>query len=310
MTTKYEPDPMVEEALLRAIAGDQPTGSMAENPELAELLTIHQKLESFFAQVRRPHDDEYEKVWVAFKKDQSDKELRNQLILKYYRLAKDNAEQVWAKLPEGVDLNDLISAGVFGLMDAIEAFNLSRGLNEFEAYCVPRIRGAMLDELRAMDWVPRLVRRKAGELEVMASPLPIPARMGLEHRVKERTAFKTLWRNFLEQAREKCRKLISAEESHELDVSAHPEFFDFSEGEGLKEIKMEDLMKLLTRGLNRDEEQIMNLHYCEGKTMEEIAALLGRTVTNVNRMHSSIVARLQQRQRPSVLMRQRSETTK
>src|SRR5207247_10915802 len=58
----------------------------------------------------------------------------------------------------------LISAGVFGLMDAIDAFDLERGV-KFETYCVPRIRGAMLDELRTMDWVPRLVRSKASKLE-------------------------------------------------------------------------------------------------------------------------------------------------
>src|SRR5215469_9312417 len=61
-------------------------------------------------------------------------------------------------------LDELISAGVFGLMDAIEAFDLDRGV-KFETYCVPRIRGAMLDELRTMDWVPRLVRSKASRME-------------------------------------------------------------------------------------------------------------------------------------------------
>src|SRR5947207_6320391 len=103
-------------------------------------------------------------VWQEFKKDQSSKELRNVLIEKYLPLVRYNAERVWSKLPDGVDLNDLISAGVFGLMDAIEAFDLGRGV-KFETYCVPRIRGAMLDELRTMDWVPRLVRSKHSKLE-------------------------------------------------------------------------------------------------------------------------------------------------
>src|SRR3979490_739602 len=103
-------------------------------------------------------------VWQEFKKDQSSRELRNFLIEKYLPLVRHTAERVWSKLPDGVDLNDLISAGVFGLMDAIEAFDLSRGV-KFETYCVPRIRGAMLDELRTMDWVPRLVRSKASKLE-------------------------------------------------------------------------------------------------------------------------------------------------
>ena len=99
-------------------------------------------------------DPETRELWITFKKDQSGQHLRNRLIERYYPIVKDNATRVWDRLPEGVDLNDLISAGVFGLMDAIEAFDLHRGIG-FETYCVPIIRGAMLDELRMMDWVPR-----------------------------------------------------------------------------------------------------------------------------------------------------------
>src|SRR5207248_4403714 len=91
-------------------------------------------------------------------------DLRNQLVELYLPLVRYNAERIWARLPEGVELDDLISAGVFGLMDAIDAFDLDRGV-KFETYCVPRIRGAMLDELRCMDWVPRLVRSKASKME-------------------------------------------------------------------------------------------------------------------------------------------------
>src|SRR5256712_8584729 len=91
-------------------------------------------------------------------------DLRNQLVELYLPLVKYNAERIWQRLPEGVDLDDLISAGVFGLMDAIDAFDLTRGV-KFETYCVPRIRGAMLDELRTMDWVPRLVRSKHTKME-------------------------------------------------------------------------------------------------------------------------------------------------
>src|SRR5216110_4145809 len=102
-------------------------------------------------------------VWQAYRST-CNVELRNQLVERYLHLVKYNAERIWARLPDGVDLDDLISAGVFGLMDAIEAFDLERGV-KFETYCVPRIRGAMLDELRTMDWVPRLVRSKASKLE-------------------------------------------------------------------------------------------------------------------------------------------------
>src|SRR5216684_7917391 len=104
-----------------------------------------------------------QQIWSDYRTEPT-VDLRNHLVEMYLPLVKYNAERIWSRLPEGVDLNDLISAGVFGLMDAIDAFDLGRGV-KFETYCVPRIRGAMLDELRTMDWVPRLVRSKATRLE-------------------------------------------------------------------------------------------------------------------------------------------------
>src|SRR5277367_6765789 len=108
--------------------------------------------------------EEVTQIWETFKADLNNQELRNRLVEMYLPLVKYNGERIWSRLPEGVELDDLISAGVFGLMDAIDAFDLERGV-KFETYCVPRIRGAMLDELRTMDWVPRLVRSKASKLE-------------------------------------------------------------------------------------------------------------------------------------------------
>src|SRR6186713_3641044 len=106
---------------------------------------------------------EIDEIWKKYKADQTSQELRNRLVENYLPLVKYNGERIWARLPEGVELDDLVSAGIFGLMDAIDAFDMSRGV-KFETYCVPRIRGAMLDELRTMDWVPRLVRSKASKL--------------------------------------------------------------------------------------------------------------------------------------------------
>src|SRR2546421_8708581 len=108
-------------------------------------------------------DVDVQQLWREYQSNPSI-ELRNQLVENYLPLVKYNAERIWSRLPDGVDLDDLISAGVFGLMDAIDAFDLGRGV-KFETYCVPRIRGAMLDELRTMDWVPRLVRSKASKME-------------------------------------------------------------------------------------------------------------------------------------------------
>src|SRR5215471_19750237 len=108
-------------------------------------------------------DADVQQLWRDYQASPND-ETRNHLVERYLPLVKYNADRIWQRLPDGVDLDDLISAGVFGLMDAIEAFDLERGV-KFETYCVPRIRGAMLDELRTMDWVPRLVRSKATRLE-------------------------------------------------------------------------------------------------------------------------------------------------
>src|SRR6267142_3663832 len=119
--------------------------------------------------------EDIQQLWLQFKADQDNQDLRNRLVEQYLPLVKYNGERIWARLPEGVELDDLISAGVFGLMDAIEAFDLSRGV-KFETYCVPRIRGAMLDELRTMDWVPRLVRSKATKMNEAVKTLE--ARMG------------------------------------------------------------------------------------------------------------------------------------
>src|SRR5512134_1884048 len=122
-----------------------------------------------------PPAEEIEQVWKRYKADPTNKELRNLLVENYLPLVKYNGERIWARLPEGVELDDLVSAGIFGLMDAIDAFDMTRGV-KFETYCVPRIRGAMLDELRTMDWVPRLVRSKASKLNEATKTLE--ARLG------------------------------------------------------------------------------------------------------------------------------------
>ena len=103
---------------------------------------------------RSQREEEVLKIWVKFKKDGCG-ELRNQLMEEHLYLVKYNAERIYAKLPDEVELDDLVSAGIFGLMDAINSYDLERGV-KFSTYCAPRVRGAILDEMRSMDWVPRL----------------------------------------------------------------------------------------------------------------------------------------------------------
>lgn len=235
-------------------------------------------------------------VWVEFKADQSSKPLRNALIEKYLPLVRYNAERVWAKLPDGVDLNDLISAGVFGLMDAIEAFDLTRGV-KFETYCVPRIRGAMLDELRTMDWVPRLVRSKASKVEAARklaeaefgrppSDVEVAAKMQIpleEYEVMKAEASAVS----LISLNKKWYETDSYKDVREIDIIEDTKGLDPTNS-----IQKRDVMKLVTKGLNRNERLIIILYYYEELTMKEIGNTLGLSESRVSQMHSSIVARL------------------
>ena len=109
-----------------------------------------------------PDQRSLDAAWRDYKRAGEEK-VRNRLIEHYLHLVRYNAERIGAKLPDEVDVDDLMSSGIFGLVDAIDAFDLERGV-KFETYCAPRIRGAILDELRSMDWVPRLVRSRAHKL--------------------------------------------------------------------------------------------------------------------------------------------------
>ncbi len=240
--------------------------------------------------------EEILEIWEVYKKDQTNMALRNRLIERYLPLVRYNAERVWAKLPDGVDLNDLMSAGVFGLMDAIEAFDMSRGV-KFETYCVPRIRGAMLDELRTMDWVPRLVRSKASKLS--AATKAVEAEVGRPPTDKEVAVKMELPLEEFEKLKseamavglvslnKKWYETDSYKDVREVDILEDGKGEDPTNG-----IQKRDIMKLVTKGLNRNERLIMILYYYEELTMKEIGTTLGLSESRVSQMHSSIVNRL------------------
>lgn len=250
--------------------------------------------------------DDIAELWRAYKADQSNEQLRNALVEKYFPLVRYNGERVWSRLPEGVDLDDLISAGVFGLMDAIDAYDLSRGV-KFETYCVPRIRGAMLDELRSMDWVPRLVRSKATKLNEATKALEdklgrhptereLAEQMGLSVEELEKLILEAQAVN-----QTSLNKKWYATDS-EKDVS-EVDILDDKKGEDpTRKLQKSDLLRLVTRGLNRNERLIIILYYYEELTMKEVGATLDLSESRVSQMHSSIVQRLQQQ-----LSKRRSE---
>src|SRR5262245_7799860 len=241
--------------------------------------------------------EEVTQLWLDYKANPDSQELRNRLVEQYLPLVKYNGERIWSRLPDGVELDDLVSAGVFGLMDAINAFDLTRGV-KFETYCVPRIRGAMLDELRTMDWVPRLVRSKASKLNEAVKTLEaktgrspneneLAQQMGisvaeLEKMISDANAVNLISLN------KKWNETDSYKDVRKIDI------LEDKKGEDpTKRIQKGDLIRLVTKGLNRNERLIIILYYYEELTMKEIGATLDLSESRVSQMHSAIVQRLQ-----------------
>jgi len=235
------------------------------------------------------------RLWEEFKRT-GDRGLRNELMKLYLTLVKYTADRISAKLPNEVDVDDLISAGTFGLVDAIEAFDLERGV-KFETYCSPRIRGAILDELRTMDWVPRLVRSRAHKLESATKVLraelgrlpsedEIAARLLMSKaefdklmRDANAVSLVSLSRNYFDRD--------SDRELQEMDILE-----DAASSDPVQELQKRDLRDVAMRGLTEAEKLILVLYYYEEMTMKEIGATLDLSESRVSQMHSSILNRV------------------
>jgi RNA polymerase sigma factor FliA len=234
-------------------------------------------------------------VWIDYKKCRSE-ELRNVLMEHYLHLVRYNAERIHMKLPDEVELDDLMSAGIFGLMDAIAAFDLDRGV-KFETYCAPRIRGAILDELRSMDWVPRLVRSRAHKLDGATRQLEVelgrtPTNDEIASRLKiPMSEFDKMSKDAsavgVVSLSRKWFETDSNKDVREIDVLE-----DKRGADPVRAIQRKDLKELITKGLSRAERLIIILYYFEEMTMKEIGATLDLSESRVSQMHSSILARL------------------
>ncbi len=246
--------------------------------------------------VEVPFDQrDIKEIWIEYQKTGSG-ELRNFLLTKYLHLVKYNADRIHTKLPVEVDVEDLQSAGIFGLMDAIDAFDMDRGV-KFETYCAPRIRGAILDELRSMDWVPRLVRSRTSKVEGARKRLTM--KMG-------RQPTDTEVASELDMSMNEFNKIVKDSGAVGV-VSIHRKWFETDSNKDVREIDVlrderqpnplsqvqrRDLKDLMTKGLSRAERLILVLYYYEEMTMKEIGQTLDLSESRVSQMHSSILARL------------------
>jgi len=234
-------------------------------------------------------------VWEQFHKNH-DPHYRNLLMEHYSPIVKYTAERLHTKLPDKVEVDDLISAGIFGLMDAIDAFDPTRGV-KFETYCSPRIRGSILDELRSMDWVPRLVRARASQLTKAVRFLETDlGRKPTDTETAQKLNMDTNEFNRL-QRDANAVGLVSLNTNYsdgdsEKDIREIDIIKDKKSQNPLIEAQKRDLKNLLTKGLTRAERLIIVLYYYEEMTMKEIGATLDLSESRVSQMHSSIVARL------------------
>lgn len=236
-----------------------------------------------------------ERAWRDYKR-RGEETTRNKLVEHYLYLVRYMAERICTKLPAEVDVDDLMSAGIFGLVDAIDAFDTTRGV-KFETYCAPRIRGAILDELRNLDWVPRLVRNRAHKLAEVTRALEVelgrsPNEEEIARRLNlPRSQFQKLMRDAsavtLLSLSRKYSDADSQRDVFEIDVLP-----DDGRADPVSEAQRRDLKELLTHGLTRAERLIVVLYYYEQMTMKQIGQTLDLSESRVSQMHSAILDRL------------------
>ena len=240
-------------------------------------------------------------LWAHYKDDQ-DSGARDALILNYSPLVKYVAGRVASSLPQTVDTADLISYGIFGLIDAIEKFDVERAI-KFETYAIARIRGAIIDELRAMDWVPRSVRSRAREIEHsyvalenslrrVPSDEEVASHMGVTvrdfHGILTKlsytsiVSFEELW---VGGDRDDGQSALGSikDERAEDPVAI------------FESVEIKDILAGAIERLPEREKTVIALYYYEGLTLKEIGQVLGVTESRVSQLHTKAVLRLRAR---------------
>jgi RNA polymerase sigma factor for flagellar operon FliA len=240
-------------------------------------------------------DADLDQQWLQWLDDR-DIGARDHLIVHYSPLVKFVAGRIGAGLPSSVDPGDLVSSGVFGLIDAIERFDTERGV-KFETFAAPRIRGAIYDGLRQLDWVPRSIRTRAKEVERAMS--------GLEHRLGRAPTDDELAKALRIGKGDLANwlKSISSTTIGPLDraiaAGAEPADFDgpgsSSPSAQIEERELSEAMHAEIRKLPDREKLVLSLYYDEGLTLEEIGEVLGVTKSRVSQIHTKAVLHLRAR---------------
>jgi RNA polymerase sigma factor for flagellar operon FliA len=238
-------------------------------------------------------------LWADFK-GSGDPRLRERLILHYSPLVKYVAGRVGVGLPPNIEQADLVSYGIFGLIDAIEKFDISRAI-KFETYAISRIKGAIIDELRAIDWIPRSVRYKAREVEKAYAALEARLhRTPTEPEVAEElgiglddlhTIFSQV--SFVNVIALDELLNVGGERGDKLSLVDTLE--DTKAEDPVQAFETEETKYLLARSINtlpEREKIVVTLYYYEGLTLAEIGQVLGVTESRICQMHTKAVLQL------------------
>jgi RNA polymerase sigma factor for flagellar operon FliA len=241
-------------------------------------------------------------LWREYK-TRPDKALRDRLILTYAPLVKYVAGRLGAGLPAHVEESDLVSYGLLGLIDAIERYEPDRDV-KFETYAISRIRGAIIDELRSMDWVPRSVRARAREIEKAIGQLEasllrpptdeeIAGKLGVSQEELEESlveisrssiaALDELWASPMGSG-----DAIALVDTLEDPHSAAP-------GGEIEQTEVKELIGEAISSLPEREKLVITLYYYEELTLREIGEVLGVTESRISQLHTKAILRLKAR---------------
>ena len=237
-------------------------------------------------------------LWSSYRTDPT-RDLRDRLILHYSPLVKYVAGRVAAGLPHNVEQADLVSYGIFGLIDAIEKFDLARGY-KFETYAIARIKGAILDELRSIDWVPRSVRARGRDVERAFTKLesqlhrsPTETELADELGYTESQLHQVLGQLSLTGMAALDEMLGDRGDSTTL-ADTIP---DQSDGP-VAMLEQSELRSQLAAAIDRMPERekvVLSLYYFENFTLAQIGEVLGVTESRVSQIHTKSVLQLRSR---------------